>query len=158
MSILRVNDGPTLIPGRGVNLTEGAPGEFTLGRPGFVGACVLTSAAATTESDAVPSTNVPTGKHALLDGFLLQLPGATAWTDTTGTVVYIKDKAGVILATIAKSALVAGAHIGPYSSGVTLSTEFLNGLTTVNSGICLVADHVFAAGTDLHLTVFGYFA
>jgi hypothetical protein len=116
----------------------------------------LTAAAAATPVNIIPASQVPAGKKIYITGFLLNVGGATAWTDTTATIVKLQDTAAspVVAATAAKAQLTGNAALGPNSTGITLGAPILTGAgLTAAKGLDIVADAVFAAGSTIHATV-----
>lgn len=123
-----------------------------------VGVATLTAAAAATPVHVIPDAQVPAGKKFYLLGFLLSVGGATAWTDTTATIVTLQDTATVpvVAATFAKAQLTSQAQLGPLSGGVTLSTAVRTGVgLTAAKGLDIAGDAIFAAGSDITVTAFG---
>jgi len=129
-----------------------ANGDFAMG----VG--TLTAAAAATPVHVIPAAQVPTGKKFYPLGMILSVGGATAWTDSTATVVKLQDTAGspVAAVSVAKAQLTGNAVLGFPSTGVTLQTPVRTGVgMTAAKGIDVVGDANFAAGSDITVTVFG---
>jgi hypothetical protein len=127
------------------------------GRP-FRVVGTLAAAAAGTAVHLLTAAQVGAGKVAKILGFLLNVGGTTAWTDTTATVVKLQDTADtpVVAATVAKAQLTSQAQLGPLSTGVTLGTPIRTGVgLTAAKGLDIVADANFAAGSDITVTVFG---
>jgi hypothetical protein len=124
----------------------------------FKRTATLTSAAAATAVNLLTAADVGT-KTAYVMGAFVKVNGATAWTDTTATIVKVQDTAGtpVVGATVAKAGLTASACLTLGSSSITLGAPISNGTGfTAAKGIDVVADAVFAAGSDLVVTIFGY--
>lgn len=125
----------------------------------FVASATLTSAAAATPVDIIPTASVPTGKKIYITGMILTVNGATAWTDVTATVVTIQDKNGtpVLGLTAAKAQLTGSAILGLFSTGITLSTAVSLGTGfTATQGLTIKGDANFAAGSDIVVTVSGF--
>ncbi len=104
---------------------------------------------------------VGAGKKAYILGFFLKVDGATAWTDSSGTVVTIQDDNGspVVAVSLAKAQLTGNAVLFPGQTGVTLGDAITEGSgLTAEKGIDIVADSDFDAGSDIKVTVFGYIA
>jgi len=124
----------------------------------FKRTATLTAAAAATAVNILTAADVGT-KSAYVMGAFVKVNGATAWTDTTATVVKIQDTADtpVVGATVAKAGLTANACLTFGSSNVTLGDSVALGSGfTAAKGVDVVADAVFAAGSDLVVTIFGY--
>lgn len=118
----------------------------------------LTAAAAGTPVHVIPAALVAAGKKFYPLGLILKVNGATAWTDSTGTIVRLKDTAAspVVLASFAKAQLTANAVLDAVSTGVTLGTGMSLGLgMTAAKGIDIDADSDFDAGSDIVVTLFG---
>ena len=117
----------------------------------------LTSAAAATPVHIVTDAQVPASQKVYITEILLTVNGGTAWADATGTIVKIQDTAAVAGVTFAKANLTGNVLLSKMSAGVTLAPAVLLGAGfTVAKGIDLVADHNFAAGSDIVVTVSGY--
>lgn len=139
------------VPVREITAEE-AGGEFVMG------VATLTAAAAATPVHVIAAAKVPAGKKFYLLDFLLSVGGATAWTDSTATVVTLKDTAAspVLAVSVAKAQLTSQAQLGKLSTGVTLQTNVRTGVgLTAAKGLDIVADAVFAAGSDITITAFG---
>lgn len=131
---------------------EEASGEFIMGTG------VLTAAAAATPVHVIPAAKVAAGKKFYPLGMILSVGGATAWTDSTATVVKLQDTAAspVAAVSVAKAQLTGNAVLGFPSTGVTLQTPVRAGSgMTAAKGIDVVGDANFAAGSDISVTVFG---
>lgn len=121
----------------------------------------ITSAAAATPVHVLAAASVPTGKKAYLTGMILNVNGATAWTDVTATIVKIQDTNGtpVVGVTVPKALLTGNAVVGLTSLTVTLGNAVARGTGfTAEKGLDIVADAVFAAGSDIYVTLIGYLA
>lgn len=71
----------------------------------------------------------------------------------------LQDTAGspVTLLSVAKAQLTGNAVLGALSTGVTLGTLIKTGAgATSEKGLSIAADAVFAAGSDIKITVFGF--
>lgn len=131
---------------------DDAGGAFVMGTG------VLTAAAAATPVHVIPDASVPTGKKFYPLGMIMSVGGATAWTDSTATVVKLQDTAGspVAAVSVAKAQLTGNAVLGFPSTGVTLQTPVRTGAgMTAAKGIDVVGDANFAAGSDISVTHFG---
>ncbi|SRR6266487_799604 len=118
----------------------------------------LTSAAAGTAVHVLPAASIPAGKKAYVTGMLLNVNGATAWTDLTATVLTLQDTAGtpIVGITIPKAVLLGNALINLFTATLTLATLILRGIGfTTAKGIDIVADANFAAGSDIYVTLTG---
>ena len=123
----------------------------------FKRTATLTAAAAATPVHVLTAADVGDKTAYVMGAFIKN--GATAWTDTTATVVKVQDTADtpVVGATIAKAGLTANACLTLGSSNVTIGDPVALGTGfTAEKGIDVVADAVFAAGSDLEVTIFGY--
>ena len=128
------------------------------GKP-FFQTATLTSAAAATPVDILTDAQVGATGTVVITGFLLNVNGGTAWTDTTGTVVTVQDTAGtpVVGITAAKAQLTANAILGQLSTGITLGDAIIDGTGfTAGKGLQIVADSDFDAGSDIIVSVSGY--
>lgn len=129
------------------------------GKP-FMAVATLTSAAAATPVSIVAAADVGAAEKIYISGFRLNVNGATAWTDSTATVVKIQDTATVPVVgiSIAKAGLTGNVIIDTFANGSsTVSNEILrNTGFTAAKGLNIVADANFAAGSDIYVTVYGY--
>lgn len=126
----------------------------------FKKTATLTAAAAATAVHLLTDAEVGT-KTAFVMGALVKVNGATAWTDATATIVKVQDTAGtpVVGLTVAKAGLTANALLTIGTANVTVGDAIALGTGfTAAKGIDVVADAVFAAGSDLEVTIFGYIA
>lgn len=144
--------------GQGLSSHEAADGTLTLDRIPFSALVLLTAAAAATPVILVDDSVVPAGKKCYVEDIGILVRGGTAWTDSTGTKVSVQDTDSLAFADIAKAALTALNAIGNLTSGVTLGAAMAN-MTggNVGKGVQVVADHNFAAGSNLAVGVRGYF-
>jgi hypothetical protein len=120
----------------------------------------LTSAAASTPVEILSAATVGAGRKAYVTSILLTVNGATAWTDSTGTVVTIQDTNGtpVLGASFAKANLTGNAVQSHLSASV-LSAPILTGVGfTTAKGLTISADSDFDAGSDIIATVCGFIA
>lgn len=127
------------------------------GRP-FRKTVTLTAAAAGTAVPIVAAGEVTGSNKVFIRGFLLQVDGGTAWSDSTGTVVTLQDTAAspVVAATFAKAQLGANAILFPHSTGVTLGDPIgLGAGLTAAKGLDIIADSNFDAGSNIVVTVWG---
>ncbi len=124
----------------------------------FVGVATLTAAAAATPVSILDAADVPTGKKVYITSVVLKVNGATAWTDLTATVVKIQDTTAVAGLTYAKAGLVGNAIFSTLS-GTSITTaapiSIGDGFTD-GEGLEIVADAVFAAGSNIVVTVSGF--
>jgi hypothetical protein len=130
------------------------------GKP-FRKTVTLTSAAGATPVHVLTAAEVGAGNKVFIDDFDISVNGTVAWTDTTGTVVNIQDTADtpVVAAAIAKAQLTSQAQLGKHSTGVTLGTAIRTGVgLTAAKGLDVAADHNFAAGSDMTITIVGFIA
>ena len=100
-------------------------------------------------------------KKAYVTGAILKVDGATAWTDSTGTVVTVQDTNGspVVGLTYAKAQLTGNAVLVLGSTGVTIGDAVSDGSGfTAAKGLDIIADSNFDAGSDIKVTVFGFIA
>jgi hypothetical protein len=121
----------------------------------------LTAAAAGTAVHIVAAADVGALEKVFIMDFLLSVGGATAWSDSTGTIVTLQDTAGspVVAATFAKAQLTGNAQLGKHSTGVTLGTPIRTGVgLTADKGLDIIADSNFDAGSDISITVWGFIA
>ncbi len=124
----------------------------------FVKTVTLTAAAAATPVTIVPASDVGVSEKIYITDLLVNVGGATAWTDSTGTVVKIQDTADtpVVAASVAKAQLTNAAILGKHSTGVTLATPIITGVgLTADKGLVVLADSDFDAGSNLYVTVMG---
>ena len=117
----------------------------------------LTSAAAATAVTLLADSVVGTGRKVYITDWFVSVSAATAWTDITATIVSIKDNAAVSAIIFAKAGLTDKAMLYPGSANTTYGTMIpgQSGLTS-GRGLNVVADAVFAAGSDLKVTVMGF--
>ena len=117
----------------------------------------LLIASAATPVILLADSLVPAGKAVYINWWFVSVGGGTAWTDTTGTIVTIQDTAAVAALTFAKAGLTANALLVPGSANTTLAALITaqSGLTA-GKGLQVVADHTFAAGSPLMVSVGGY--
>lgn len=121
----------------------------------------LTSAAAATPVSILSASLVTGTQKAYITDVLLTVNGATAWTDSTGTIVTIQDTAvaPVVGITYAKAQLTGNCVLGKIATGVTLAAPVLLGTGfTAAKGLDIVADSDFDAGSDIVVTVCGFIA
>lgn len=126
----------------------------------FKRTATLTSAAAGTAVHVLTAADVGT-KTAYIMGAILKVDGATAWTDSTGTIVKIQDTADtpVVGLTYAKAQLTGNAVLVPGMTGVTIGDPVAEGSGfTAAKGLDIIADANFAAGDNIKITIFGYLA
>lgn len=126
----------------------------------FKRTATLTAAAAGTAVNVLTAADVGS-KTAYVMGAFLKVDGATAWTDSTGTVVKIQDTAAspVTGITYAKAQLTGNAILTFSSTGVTIGDPVAEGTGfTATKGLDIIADSNFDAGSDIKVTVFGYLA
>jgi hypothetical protein len=118
---------------------------------------VLTAAAAATPVILLADSLVPAGKAVYINYWLVSVGGATAWTDATATIVKIQGNDATVALTFAKAGLTGNAMLVPGSASTTLAALITaqSGLTA-GKGIQVVADAVFAAGSNLQVMVGGY--
>ncbi len=118
----------------------------------------LTAAAAGTAVHVLAEASVPAGKKAYVTGMLLNVNGATAWTDLTATGLTIQDTNGTpaVGITIPKALLLGNALLSLFTPTMTLANLILRGTGfTTAKGIDIVADANFAAGSDIYVTLTG---
>lgn len=130
------------------------------GRP-FRRTVTLTSAAAATPVNIVTAAEVAALEKVYVTSILLNVNGATPWTDATATIVTIQDTAAspVVGATFAKAQLTANAALGMLSAGCTLAAPILTGVGfTADKGLDIAADGNFAGGSNIVVTVCGFVA
>lgn len=126
----------------------------------FYARATLTAAAAGTPVHVVPAANVPAGKKILPIDIVLNVSNSTAWTDDTATIVKLQDTAGtpVVAATYAKAGLTANAVLGKMGANITTGVPIKTGVgLTADKGLDIVGDANFGAGSDIIVSVFGYF-
>ena len=118
----------------------------------------LTSEAAATAVSLLSDEDVGTGT-AFIMGAFVKVNGAVAWTDDTATKVTVQDTEDVAGLTIAKAGLTANAFLTIGTANITVGDPIALGAGfTATKGIEVVADAVFAAGSDLEVTIVGYVA
>lgn len=125
----------------------------------FFKTATLTSAAAGTPVHVLTDAEVGAGNVARIAGMIMSVDGATAWTDSTGTIVKLQDTNGspVVGISVAKAQLTGNASLGLHNTGVTLAdpVKVQDGFTTAK-GIDIVADSDFDAGSNIVVTIFGF--
>jgi hypothetical protein len=101
------------------------------------------------------------GKTFHLVAAFLKVDGATAWTDSSGTIVKVQDTNGtpVVGLTYAKAQLTGNAVLVLGSTGLTIGDAVSEGTGfTAEKGIDIIADSAFDAGSDIKVTIVGYLA
>jgi len=88
-----------------------------------------------------------------LEGFALQVNGATAWSGDF-TKLVIEDTSGLAVAEVAKAALVGNAVVPLHDANVTVKAGFVLGCG-MGKGLRLRADDAVVAGSNLRLTFWG---
>lgn len=124
----------------------------------FIKTVSLTSAAAGTAVSIITDAEVGDDRKIYITSMLLNVSGATAWTDTTATKVSVKDTSSspVEAIAIAKAGLTGNANLNLLTANVTLATNLTQGTgLTLGKGLNFVGDAVFAAGSTIYLTVIG---
>jgi len=122
----------------------------------------LLSASAGTAVDILTDAEVTAiGAAAVVyvTSLLLKVDGATAWTDSTGTIVTVQDTEAspVVGASYAKTQLVGNAILNLTDTGVTLTGPISTGVGfTAGAGIVAIADSDFDAGSNMKIMVSGY--
>ena len=116
----------------------------------------LTAAAAGTAVPIVANIEIPTGQKFYLSYFIINVNGATAWTDATATKVSIWTTDGTTteLVKVLKAQLTANVINMVNTASLTIDNTVLQG-TGVSQGIMIKADANFGAGSDIYVTVFG---
>lgn len=135
-----------------------ATAALSAGKP-FRVTGTLTAAAAGTAIHVLPDATVGAGKKAYLTAMILNVNGATPWTDVTATLVKVQDTNGTPLIgpTVLKALLIANAVVGLTSVTVTLGNAVARGTGfTTAKGLDIVGDANFAAGSDIYVTLIGY--
>lgn len=160
MSKSTINNGDT---GASVRTALNAMfGELYTAGFAFKAVATITAAAAGTAAHVLPAATVTGSQKAYITGILINVNGATAWTDLTATVLKIQDTAGspVVGITIPKALLLGNAIIDTFSlATITISNNILRGTGfTAAKGLDIVADANFAAGSDIYVTITGYIA
>jgi hypothetical protein len=124
----------------------------------FRSTVTLTSAAAGTPVNVVPAASVGASQKVYITAVFLKVGGATAWTDSTGTKVQLQDTAGTPLVGMTwLKALLTGNAVLSNAQASTILVSMVDGFT-VGKGLDFVADHDFAAGSTITITVHGYVA
>jgi hypothetical protein len=145
-----VGDGVTT---GGTALASGAGGVA------FRKTVTLAPAAAATGTVILADTDVGASHTVFITDILVNVGGATAWTDVTATIVKIQDTSAVVGVTIAKAGLTANAALFKNTANVTLGAPILTGVGfTLGKGIKVVGDALFSAGSTLNVTVVGFLA
>lgn len=117
----------------------------------------ITSGAAATAVSLIADSAVPTGKTCYVTGFIGRVNGTTQW-GTTATVK-IQDTNGtpVDFVTMAVAALTSQARVYPGTANVTTENAMANGTGgTVNKGL-QIKGNANGTGSDLIVTVTGFF-
>jgi hypothetical protein len=130
------------------------------GKP-FRKTVTITAAAAATPVHILTEAEVGAGKKVFITDFDLSVNGDADWTDDAATAINLQDTASspVVAATFAKAQLTSQAQLGKHSAGVTLGTPIRTGVgLTAAEGLDVAADAVFAAGSDITITVVGFIA
>lgn len=126
----------------------------------FFAKATLTAAAAGTPVHVIPAANVPAGKKIHIIDIVLNVSDSTAWTDSTATLVKLQDTADtpIVAASYAKAGLTANAVLGKIGTNITPGVDIQTGVgLTADKGLDIVGDAIFAAGSDIKVSVFGLF-
>lgn len=127
--------------------------------PGTAFRAVVSLAALTagTAVHVVPVADVGASQRVYPLGIIGNVNGATAWTDSTATLVKLQDTAGVSGIAFPKAILTGNAVLTLGSAGITIGDQILTGAGfALGTGLDLVADANFSAGSPLYLTIWGY--
>lgn len=116
----------------------------------------LTSAAAGTPVVLVPEASVGATQKVYVASAVLNVGGATAWTDATATKVVLQDTAAspVAGATWLKALLTGNAVLG-LDKASTPGAALANGFT-LDKGLAIAGDANFGAGSTITITVTGF--
>ena len=151
---------PVLIPASLVDVEADITEIKSLAGIPFYQTATLTAAGAGTAVHILTDAEVGS-KKAYVTGAILKVDGATAWTDSTGTIVKVQDTNGapVVGLTYAKAQLTGNAILVLGSTGVTIGDAVAEGSGfTAAKGLDIIADANFAAGDSIKITVFGFIA
>ena len=151
---------PVLIPASLTDVQDDIAEIKSLAGIPFYQTATLTAAASATPVHILTDAEVGS-KKAYVTGAILKVDGATAWTDSTGTIVKVQDTNGspVVGLTYAKAQLTGNGILVLGSTGVTIGDAVSEGSGfTAAKGLDIVADSAFDAGSDIKITVFGFIA
>jgi hypothetical protein len=126
----------------------------------FIRTRTLTAAAAAAGVDILANAEAPDGCAPFVTGWQVDVGGATAWTDATATKVGLYDKAGspVTFFEIAKAGLTANATLFPGMANHTYGAGVRGNVGgTADYGLIFKADANFANGSNIKVTVYGYY-
>jgi hypothetical protein len=144
------------------DVAEGKANQALLAGIPFMRTVTMTAAQSAAGVVIVPDSVVPTLSKVYVTGFRLNVTGATAWTDSTATLVRIRDNAGSPATgiTFAKAALTGNRVIDSLdTTNVTGAAPLLtNAGFTAGYGIKIIGDAVFANGSTISIMVAGYIA
>lgn len=117
----------------------------------------VTTVQAVAGKELLADLAVPAGKKVLLEGFAIQVNGATAWSGDL-TKLSIQDSNGtpIVFADIAVGALTANAIFMNSSSNVTPKVGMVSAGTLIK-GLVLKSDDAIAAGSNLNVRIWGRF-
>jgi len=146
--------------GAAVDAQADATAALSAGRP-FDLTVPLTAANSAAGITVVSPAQVAATEKVYVTGFLLNVSGATAWSDITATVVVLKDTHATLPATgitFAKAGLTGNRVIDSLdTTNVTAAAPILAGSGfTAGEGLVLIADALFAAGSTINFTCYGY--
>jgi hypothetical protein len=118
----------------------------------------LTAAAAATSVSILTEAEV-NGGTVYIDDAILAVTGATAWTDSSGTVVRLKDTTTSpnVVISYAKAQVTGNATLWPFTTGATAGAQIKQGAgVAIGKGLVIDADSNFDAGSDIKMTVTGF--
>lgn len=121
----------------------------------LVGSGTLAKASAATALTLVSDAQVGPGRKIVGVWGFIGNTGATAWTDTTATLLKFQDSAStpVVWCNCLKAALLASVYSPVGGPSFTAGAGSLAGGLTTGKGLAVQADANFANGTDLFIKV-----
>ena len=117
----------------------------------------ITSAAAATAVSLLADSEVPTGKKCYITGFIARVNGATNWGTTATVKIQDTNSSAVDFVTMAVAALTGNTTVFPHTSNVTLGSAILLGSGGTASKGLQLKGNANGTGSDLVVTVFGFF-
>jgi hypothetical protein len=123
----------------------------------FCKTATITSAAAATAVSLLADSEVPTGKKCYVTGFIGRVNGTTVWATTATVKIQDTNSSAVDFVTMAVAALTSQARVYPGTANVTTENAMANGTGgTASKGLQLKGD-ANGTGSDLIVTVTGFF-
>jgi len=125
----------------------------------FTRSGTLASSAALAGISLLGDAEIPSGFTAYVRDWMVDVGGATAWTDSTATKVGLYDTNGspVTFFEVAKAGLTANTTVVPGMSNVTNGAGYrANTGATAGKGLVFKGDASFAAGSTITVVIDGF--